>query len=79
MGHPSDSLCVFENPEELPVEDRGLPHLAKDERDTPTFLPAPLEKTACAPFFKGKAHEAHGTHDTSQEVGGMGHPGFFAR
>jgi hypothetical protein len=28
------------------------PHLAKNERDTPSFLLAALDMTACAPFFK---------------------------
>ena len=27
----------------------------------------------CA-FLKGKAHEVRGTHDTPQEIGGVGHP-----
>jgi hypothetical protein len=31
---------------------RGIPHLAKNERDAPNFLCADLDKTACAPFFK---------------------------
>jgi hypothetical protein len=31
---------------------RGIPHLAKNERDTPNFLLAVLDKAACAPFFK---------------------------
>jgi len=30
----------------------GIPHLAKNERDTPNFLYAALDKVACAPFFK---------------------------
>ncbi len=36
---------------ELRVEDRGIPHLAKNERDAPNFLHAALDKTACAPLF----------------------------
>jgi hypothetical protein len=31
---------------------RGIPHLAKNERDTPNFLHAALDKAACAPFVK---------------------------
>jgi hypothetical protein len=31
---------------------RGIPHLAKNQRDTPNFLHAALDNTACAPFFK---------------------------
>jgi hypothetical protein len=34
------------------VEDFGIPHLAKNERDTPNFLHAAADKTACAPFIK---------------------------
>jgi hypothetical protein len=33
-------------------EFRGVPHLAKDERDAPNFLYAALDRTACAPLFK---------------------------
>jgi hypothetical protein len=39
-------------PIELRVEYRGIPHLAKNERDAPNFLHAALDKAACAPFFK---------------------------
>jgi hypothetical protein len=31
---------------------RGIPHIAKNERDAPNFLYAALERTACAPFIK---------------------------
>ena len=34
------------------VEARGIPHLAKNERDAPNFLHVALDKTACAPFIK---------------------------
>jgi hypothetical protein len=30
------------------IEIRGIPHLAKNERDAPNFLHAALDKTACA-------------------------------
>jgi hypothetical protein len=30
----------------------GIPHLAKNERDTPNFLYAALDRTACAALFK---------------------------
>ena len=36
----------------LLVWSRGIPHLAKNERDAPNFLYAALDTTACAPFFK---------------------------
>ncbi len=34
------------------MKTRGIPHLAKHQRDAPNFLHAALDKTACAPFFK---------------------------
>jgi hypothetical protein len=34
------------------VEVRGIPHLAKNERNTPNFLHAALDKSVCAPFVK---------------------------
>jgi hypothetical protein len=34
------------------MEIRGIPHLAKNERDAPNFLHVALDTTACAPFFK---------------------------
>jgi hypothetical protein len=36
----------------MKVEVCGIQHLAKDERDTPNFLHAALDKAACAPFSK---------------------------
>jgi hypothetical protein len=33
---------------------------------------ATLDKTACAPFSQGKAHEVHGTNEASQEIGFWG-------
>jgi hypothetical protein len=38
--------------QEVRGESGGIPHLAKNERDAPNFLYAPLDRTACAPFFK---------------------------
>jgi hypothetical protein len=38
--------------ENRPVKRRGIPHLAKNERDTPNFLYAALDKAACAPFYE---------------------------
>jgi hypothetical protein len=34
------------------VQSSGIPHLAKNERDTPNFLHALLDTAECAPFFK---------------------------
>jgi hypothetical protein len=38
--------------QKLQGDSSGIPHLAKNERDTPHFLYAAPDKTACAPFFK---------------------------
>jgi hypothetical protein len=75
MGHPSCFRFIDYRSREKNVEVCGIPHLAKYERDAPNFLFAALDKATCAPFFKGKAHEVRGTHQASQEIGGMGHPG----
>jgi hypothetical protein len=61
------------------VEVRGIPHLAKNERDTPNFLYAALDTTACAPFFKERRIEFDGTRLAPQEIGDMGHPALRGR
>jgi hypothetical protein len=53
----------------------GIPHLAKNERDTPNFLQPAPDKPTCAPFFR-KAHGVCGIHETSQKIGDVGHPIF---
>jgi hypothetical protein len=58
----------------------GAPHLAKNERDAPNFLPCGIgTRSACAPFFKEKAHEDRGSHEASQEIGDVAHPSFVGR
>jgi hypothetical protein len=52
VGHPSSSRFIDDALESKSVEICGIPHLAKNERDTPNFLHAALDKIACAPFFK---------------------------
>jgi hypothetical protein len=37
---------------QLGVQVRGIPHLARNERDAPNFLDAAPDKAASAPFFK---------------------------
>jgi hypothetical protein len=61
------------------VEVRGIPHLAKNERDTPNFLYAALDTTACAPFLKERRIEFDGTRLAPQEIGDMGHPALRGR
>jgi hypothetical protein len=39
----------------LEREARGIPHLAKNERDALNFLYAALDRIACAPFFEESA------------------------
>jgi hypothetical protein len=52
----------FPNPIDMTVEVRGIPHLAKNERDTLNFLYSALDTTACAPFFKERRIKFGGTH-----------------
>jgi hypothetical protein len=50
-----DTTAVDQHPSALqggPIEVRSIPHFAKNERDTPSFLYATLDNAACAPFFK---------------------------
>ena len=42
----------FDRVESLQVYNSGIPHLAKNERDTPNFLHAALARAARAPFYK---------------------------
>jgi hypothetical protein len=42
----------FSIPTDKTVKIRGIPHLAKNERDAPNFLHAALDRTMCAPFFE---------------------------
>jgi hypothetical protein len=51
----------------------------KNERDAPNFLHAALDKSACAPFFKERRMKWDGTHETSQEIGDMGHQDWLGR
>jgi hypothetical protein len=71
-------VWICEARSRLKGETCGIPHLAKNERDAPNFLYAALDRTACAPFFKEKAHEVLGTYETPQEIGGVGHPTIVA-
>jgi hypothetical protein len=77
MGHPSCFRRGYRHNGEETFRS-VVSHIAKNERDAPTFLYAALDMAACAPFFKGKAHEVRGTHQAPQEIGGMGHPGAVA-
>jgi hypothetical protein len=49
MGHPCISVRSAAG---LRGEARGIPHLAKNERDAPNFLHAALDRTACAALIK---------------------------
>jgi hypothetical protein len=48
-GIPMPTFGFFA-PSRQTVGSGGIPHLAKNERDTPNFLYATLDKSACAPF-----------------------------
>jgi len=64
----------------------GIPHLAKNERDTPNFLQVDETRSTCAPFFKErrmkfrdptKLHRKSGTWGTRVR-GGQGPDGIYA-
>jgi hypothetical protein len=46
------SRTILFHPKKLKVNIRGIPHLAKNQRDAPNFLHAALDTTTCAPFLK---------------------------
>jgi hypothetical protein len=48
----------------------GIPHLAKNERDTPKFLHAALDETACAPFFKERRMRIANATNFDRKSGG---------
>src|ERR1700677_4331675 len=78
------SACLGAQPRKLlvnqrKVESRGIPHLAKNERDAPNFLYAALDKIACAPFFKERRIRLGGTTELRRKSGGVGHPLVFCR
>src|SRR6202044_66942 len=71
------SKPVAPNGQERRVECCGIP--LKPERGlTPISCHAALERSACAPFIKGKAHGVYQRHKPPQEIGAMGHPMFVA-
>jgi hypothetical protein len=63
-GIPRTST-LFSELRKTHVERCGIPHLAKNERDTPNFLHAAPDMTACAAFIKeshmdfANAHKLH--------------------
>jgi hypothetical protein len=58
------------------VKVRGLPHLAKNERDAPDFLHAALDTTACAPFFKERRMKSAEPTKLLRKSGMWGTPRF---
>jgi hypothetical protein len=63
LGHKTSYLKI-----------RGIPHLAKNERDAPDFPNAALDTTKRAPFFKERRMKFVRIHEISQEMGDVGHP-----
>jgi hypothetical protein len=59
------------------VERRGIPHPAKNERDTPNFLHAAPDKIACAPFFKERRMRFAGPTKLLRKSGIWGTPRFL--
>jgi hypothetical protein len=63
------NLDLFCDLRKTHVERCGIPHLAKNERDTPNFLYAAPDNAACAPFIKErrmKFAEANKPHRKSE-------------
>jgi hypothetical protein len=60
----------------LHVAYRGIPHLAKNERDAPSFLYVALDKTACAPFFAERCMKCAEPNKPHRKSGDVGHPMF---
>src|ERR1700722_2696576 len=63
---------LFIASERLGVKRRGIPHLAKNERDTPNFLHGALDTAACAPFFKERRIKFAEPNKARQEIGILG-------
>jgi hypothetical protein len=59
------------------VEVRGIPHLAKNERDTPNFLHAAPDMTACAAFIKESRMDFAGAYKLHRKSGIWGTPRFL--
>jgi hypothetical protein len=65
-------------PGRLEGEACGIPHLAKNERDAPNFLYAPLDRTAYAPFFKERRRKFREPTKLHRKSGEVGHPAMVA-
>src|SRR5271156_5968057 len=48
----NDSAASGTEPKTRGAKSRGIPHLAKNERDTPNFLQVDEARSTCAPFFE---------------------------
>jgi hypothetical protein len=57
---------------EFRVEYRGIPHLAKNERDAPNFLYAAPDRAAYAPFFKERRMRFAGSTKLHRKSGMWG-------
>jgi hypothetical protein len=56
---------------------RGAPQIPPER--TRIYCHAALDRSACAPFCKGKAHEVHQRHQGQQEIRGSGAEGSAVR
>jgi hypothetical protein len=65
--------------EKVRGEESWYPTSRKNERDTPNFQYAALDRTACAPLFKERRMKFREPTKLQQEIGGMGDPGSFLR
>jgi hypothetical protein len=65
--------------EEVRGKSCGIPHLAKNERDTPNFLYAAPATTACAPFYKERRMKFAEPTRLHRKSGIWGTPCFVVR
>ena len=57
------------------AKSRGIPHLAKNERDTPNFPVRSSGNERVCGSLQREPQEVQGTHETPREIGGLGAPG----
>jgi hypothetical protein len=76
MWDTTNLNLFFDLLKEKHVEGRGIPYLAKNERDTPNFLHAAPDMTACAAFIKESRMDLAGAHKLYRKSEIWGTPRF---
>jgi hypothetical protein len=70
MGHPYGAVGPAEG---LRVR-AAVSHISRKTSEMPRFPVRSSGQDRVCAFLKGKAQEVQGTHETTQEIGGVGHP-----